>query len=64
MNQPSSSTMEPKRLNFIEGDIPISKFMGKFQNHVYKYTKQSQRFGWKAYEFKQSHKVLFFGTIL
>ena len=64
MNQPCSSTLEPKRVNFLQDNIPILKFMQKFQSHTYKCIKHSHRSKWKAFKFKYSCKVFKLTTIL
>ena len=64
MNQPYSSTLEPKRITFLEDDFLVLKFMGKFQNHIYKYIKHFDRSKCQASEFNHSFKVFKPGTIL
>ena len=64
IDQPYLSTLEPRRINYLEDDIPISEFMGKLQNHIYKYIRHSHRSRWQASKFKHSHEVFKPGTIL
>lgn len=63
-NEPSYSSLAPRRINYVEDVIPISQFMGLFQNHIYENIKHSHRLRWKVYEFKYCREVFQLGTIL
>jgi hypothetical protein len=43
MNTSSSLGVASKRIDFLENDVFVSKFMRKFQNQIYKYIKNSHR---------------------
>ena len=64
MNPSYSSHVPSKRINLLEDDIPISKFMDKFQSQIYKYIKHSHRSRWQYLEFKHSREFFESGTIL
>jgi hypothetical protein len=61
---PHSSNVISKRIDLKVDKICVVDFLKKFEEEIYKYTKNSHRPRWKYLQLKQSHEVFPLGTIL
>jgi hypothetical protein len=60
---PHSSNVISKRIDLKIDKIYVIDFLKRFEEEIYKYTKNSHRARWKDLQFKQSHEVFPPGTI-